>query len=462
MVVILAAGQGTRMRSALPKMLHPLCGRPLVRWPLQAALDAGAAQVILVGGPDRALEPVLESRDGRVTLAVQDEARGTGDALRAALEHLVGGARTVIVLAGDVPLITAEAIGELATVHEGGGVAATMATMVLEDPTGYGRVVRGSAGEVERVAETKRPGDATPDELAVHEVNTGVLAFDVAQLRPALAALRAHNAQGELYLPDVLPALRGAGHAVRAHRLTDPTLMLGVNDRVDLARVRAHAQRRICETHMRAGVTVVDPAATTIDADVAIGRDTVIHPGGTLHGATRVGEGCEIGPHTTLTDTTLGDGVRVAHSVLVEATVDEGASVGPFAYLRPDAHLHAGAKAGTFVEIKGSEIGPGAKVPHLSYIGDADVGERANLGAGTITANYDGARKHRTRIGDRVKGAVHVSYVAPVSVGDDAYTAAGSAITADVPPGALGIARPRQSNVAGYAARRRGEDGDAS
>jgi len=456
-IVILAAGEGTRMRSAVPKVLHPVCGRPMIEWVVRAGLDAGAGKIVVVDNPRRRLGESLP--DGVVT-AIQEQPNGTGDAVRAAASE-IDPDQPVVVLAGDVPLITPEAIDALLAGHQAAGAAATMATMELDDPAGYGRVVRAADGSVERVVETKAPGDATDAERAIREVNTGIFAFDGARLLEALGDLRPHNAQGELYLPDVLPALRGRGHAVAAHVIADPTLTLGVNDRVDLAEVVRHAQRRVLEAHMSAGVTVVAPETTTVDADVTIGPDTVLEPGTTLRGATTVGEGAVIGPLTTLIDTRVGDGATVLHTYATGADVGAGTAVGPFAYLRPGARLEAKAKAGTFVEIKNATIGAGAKVPHLSYIGDADVGEGSNLGAGTITANYDGRRKHRTTIGARVRGGVHTSFVAPVTVGDDAYTAAGSVITEDVPDGALGVARERQRNVLGYAERAATRDPDA-
>ena len=448
-VLILAAGEGTRMRSDTPKVLHPICGRPMIGWPIRAAQEAGAGRIVVVDGPRRRLESGLP--DG-VELAVQEEPNGTGDAVRSAAGH-IGAGDTVLVLYGDVPLITAEAITGLARAHEESGAAATMATMELEDPTGYGRVVRASDGSVERVVETKTPGDATPEEEAIREVNTGIYAFAGGDLVDALGRLTTDNAQGELYLPDVLPLLRADGKFVAAHVVTDATLTLGVNSRVDLARIRALAQARIQRAHALAGVTIVDPQSTLVDAGVEIGRDTVIEPSTFLRGGTRIGERCTIGPLSTLIDTTVGDETRVVHSYLDGAELGSGVSVGPFAYLRPNARLHDRAKAGTFVEIKNSEVGEGTKVPHLSYIGDTDIGAGSNVGAGTITANYDGANKHRTTIGGGVKVSVHTSFVAPVTIGDGAYTGAGSVITEDVPPGALGIARERQRNVEGYAER---------
>ena len=456
-VVILAAGEGTRMRSSLPKVLHPICGRPMLLWPLLAAREAGAGRVIVVDNPTRRLEEHLPTG---VELAVQAAPRGTGDAVAAALP-LLDGDGPVLVVNGDLPLITGEAIAALLAAHAAAAAAATLATMELAEPAGYGRIVRAADGGVERVVETKAPGDATPEELAIREVNAGLYAFDAAALRDALGRLGHDNAQGEVYLPDVVPVLLAAGLAVRAHQLPDPDLALGVNDRVDLADVTALAQRRIHRAHQLAGVTIVDPGSTLIEADVEIGRDTVVQPSTYLRGDTRIGAHAAVGPATTIVDSVLGDGAAVVHSYLEGATVGERGLVGPFAYLRPGADLRAAAKAGTFVEIKNSVVGPGTKVPHLSYIGDTEIGEGSNIGAGTITANYDGRAKHRTRIGAGVRISVHTSLVAPVTVGDGAYTGAGSVITDDVPPGALGIARERQRNVEGYADRVANRNGAA-
>jgi len=437
------------MRSRLPKVLHQICGRPMVGWPVAAAREAGLGQVVVIGGSERELEDHLPED---VSLAVQAQPRGTGDAVLSARDWIERSS-TVLVLSGDVPLITSEVLRELADAHASSGAAATLATMELEDPSGYGRMVRTPDGGVERVVETKVPGDATESELAIREVNAGVYAFQADPLLDALGRIQPHNAQGEYYLPDVIDPLRAAGLAIARHQLEAPEMLLGVNDRAELAEVRAIAQRRIHRRHLLAGVTIVDPASTLIDTDVVLGPDTVVEPSSFLRGATRTGRGCRIGPLTTIIDATVGDDASVLHSYLQSCEVHAGATIGPFAYLRPGTVLGAGAKAGTFVEIKNSDIGPGAKVPHLSYVGDAEVGERANLGAGTITANYDGRAKHRTTIGARVHSGVDVSLVAPVTVGDDAYTAAGSVITEDVPAGALGIARERQTIVEGYAER---------
>jgi bifunctional UDP-N-acetylglucosamine pyrophosphorylase/glucosamine-1-phosphate N-acetyltransferase len=428
------------MRSKTPKVLHELCGSPMLLWPVHAALEAGAGKVVVVDSPARALEQVLPEG---VELAVQPQPDGTGGAVAAAMAHLGEGldaSSTVVVLSGDVPLVSAEMIRELAEAHAQGRAAVTMVTMVLDDPAGYGRVVRGVDGAVECVVETKRDGDASPQQLEIKEVNTGIFAFDAGALAQALPRLSAENAQGELYLPQVLDILRADGQAVAAHTVADQGLVLGVNDRIALAQVRKLAQRAINERHMRAGVDIVDPDATVIEVGVEIGEDTTIEPGTTIRGGTKIGSDCV-----------------VRCSYLVDCELEDGVSVGPFAYLRPGTILRKGAKAGTFVEIKNSDIGPGAKVPHLSYIGDADVGAGTNLGASTITANYDGQNKHRTTIGRKVKSSVHVSFVAPVTVGDEAYTGAGSTIAEDVPAGALGIARARQTNKAGYAKRRKDE-----
>ncbi|MEY2434094.1 MAG: bifunctional UDP-N-acetylglucosamine pyrophosphorylase / glucosamine-phosphate N-acetyltransferase, partial [Acidimicrobiaceae bacterium] len=372
-----------------------------------------------------------------VKIAVQQEPRGTADAVLSAAEHFGDG--PVVVLSGDVPLITAEAIAELIAAHEAAGAAAMMMTMVLDDPAELGRVIRGPDGGVERVVEAKASGsDATPEQLAIKEVNTGIYVFDGALLQEALERVPTDNAQGEAYLPDALVVLREDGRTIAAHVVDDPTVTLGVNDHVDLAAVRAVAQRRINERHMREGVAIVDPAATWIDVGVTIGQDTRVEPACTVKGDTAIGAGCTI---------------RAAY--IDSATVEDGVTIGPFAYLRPGTRIRQGAKVGTFVEVKNSDIGAGTKIPHLSYIGDADVGENANLAAATITANYDFAKKNRTTIGDRVRTSVDTTLVAPVILGDDSYTGAGSVITEDVPAGGLGIARERQRNIEDYAGRRK-------
>jgi bifunctional UDP-N-acetylglucosamine pyrophosphorylase/glucosamine-1-phosphate N-acetyltransferase len=449
-VLIMAAGRGTRMRSQLPKVLHPLCGRPLILWPVEAAREAGAERVVVVVGREgdeigRVLPPGVE-------VVLQDPPAGTGDAVLCASEALKD-ASDVIVLSGDHPLLDAGFVTALAERHSGSGAAATVTTRKLEDPGQYGRVVRGTDGGVERIVETKHPGDATAEELAIKEINAGTYAFAVGPLFEALSEVGSDNAQGEIYLGDVLPRLRQHGHKVAAFLTDDELISMGINTRADLAEVQEVARRQILKRHMLAGVTISDRSSTFIDVDVKIGEDTTVEPYCFLKGQVEIGSGCTVGPMTTLVDCVLGNGVAVMHSHLEACEVLDGCMVGPFARIRPGTKLHDRSKAGSFVEIKNSEVGAGAKVPHLSYIGDAEIGEGANIGASTITANYDGRRKHRTVIGRNVHTGIHTSLVAPVAVGDDAYTGAGSVVTDDVPDGALGIARARQTNLEGYAER---------
>jgi bifunctional UDP-N-acetylglucosamine pyrophosphorylase / glucosamine-1-phosphate N-acetyltransferase len=441
------------MRSSTPKMLHPVCGRPMVAWPITAALEAGAGRVAAIVSPGRDLSAGLP---GGVETVEQPVSDGTGGAIRAALP-LIEEAETVLVLSGDVPLISAQTISELLQAHESSIAAATMMTIELEDPGAYGRVVRDAGDAVERVVEAKADGDAEPWQMEIKEINAGTYVFDAAPLATALKGLSNDNAQGEYYLPDVFPALREAGQYVFAHLADDPAVTMGVNNRVDLAAVEAEGRRRLLEAHMLAGVTVVDPASTWIDVGVEIAADARIEPGTTLRGETRIGGGAVVGPLSTLIDCSVGAGSQVLHSYLVECDVREGCSVGPFAYLRPGALLEDGAKAGTFVEIKNSQVGEGAKVPHLSYIGDAEIGPGSNLGAGTITANYDGFRKNRTVIGRDVRIGVDTMLIAPVEVGDAAYTGAGAVIKDDVPEGALGVSENAQRNIDGFAARKAAE-----
>jgi bifunctional UDP-N-acetylglucosamine pyrophosphorylase / glucosamine-1-phosphate N-acetyltransferase len=444
----MAAGEGTRMRSSTPKMLHPVCGRAMVAWPILAAREAGAGRVVAIVSPGRDISPGLPEG---VETVEQPEPDGTGGAIRAATVAIES-AETVLVLSGDVPLISTATIAALLDAHGASAAAATMLTIELDDPGAYGRVVRTDSGEVEKVVEAKGAGDADPAQLAIREINAGTYVFDAAPLADALAGLANDNAQGEYYLPDVFPALRAAGLAVAAHLADDLAVTMGVNNRVDLAAVETEGRRRLLTAHMLAGVTVVDPASTWIDADVEIGADARIEPGTSLRGATAVGAGARIGPHTTAIDTEIGIEATVLSSHLDTCKVGDGATVGPFSYLRPGTVLEAGAKAGAFVEIKNSHVGEGAKVPHLSYVGDADVGPGSNLGAGTITANYDGFNKNRTTIGRDVRIGVDTMLIAPVDVGDSAYTGAGAVIKDDVPEGALAVSENSQRNIDGYAA----------
>jgi len=444
--LIMAAGQGTRMRSRTPKVLHPVCGKPMVEWVVDAARHAGAARVVCVVRPG---DGVAEGLSEGVEVAEQHEGEGTGAAVLAARSTVPEG--PVVIMSGDHPLVTPAHVDGLLAEHLAQRATATILTTDQLDPTGYGRIVRGDNGSVVRIVETKYPQGVPAAELAIREINLGTYVFDAGALYPALDEVGLEN--GERYLTGAFPVIEARGGKVVSWLTPDAAIALGVNDRVGLMAAEELAQRRILERHAHAGVTFLHPGATRVEADVAIGEDTIVAPGTSLLGATVIGSGCEIGPHTTMRDTRVGDGARVIHSYLVEAELGANALVGPFAYLRPGAVVREGAKIGTFVEVKNSDIGAGAKVPHLSYIGDTEVGEKANLGASTITANYDGRKKHRTKLGKSVKTGVHTSLVAPIDVGDRAYTGAGSAITDDVPEGALGIARAKQRNVEGYADR---------
>jgi bifunctional UDP-N-acetylglucosamine pyrophosphorylase / glucosamine-1-phosphate N-acetyltransferase len=463
-VIVLAAGEGKRMKSALPKVLHPLLGRSLVGHVLAAAEPLAALDtVVVVGvGADRVAAHLAEIAP-RAVPVLQAEQRGTGHAVRIALEATPAeppaagvplpaeAAGTVIVLNGDLPLVRPETLTALLERHERDGNAATLLTAEVADPTGLGRIVTGEKG-LERIVEER---DATPDERAIREINAGAYAFDAALLRDALSRLSTDNDQGEEYLTDVLAMLVAAGHPVGTHLTADPDEALGINDRVQLAQLRAILRDRINEEWMRAGVTIIDPATTWVDVTVTLARDVVIEPGTQLCGGTSVAEGARVGPDTTLTDVTVGEGASVVRTHGSGARIGAGASVGPFAYLRPGTVLGAKGKIGTFVETKNAAIGTGSKVPHLSYIGDATIGDHTNIGAATVTVNYDGIAKHHTTVGDYARTGADNMFVAPVEVGDGAYTAAGSVIVKDVPAGALGVARGQQRNIPGWTESRR-------
>jgi bifunctional UDP-N-acetylglucosamine pyrophosphorylase/glucosamine-1-phosphate N-acetyltransferase len=444
--VVLAAGHGTRMRSARPKVLHPLAGRPMLDWVLTAVAGTRPADTVVVVAPDTS--GLAEALPAGVTAAVQAEPDGTGGAAGVGLAALDPACETVLVLYGDTPLVTSDLIEAVIADHRRSGRAATLVSAVLSDPAAYGRVVRGADGGVARIVEAP---DAGPGELAVQEVNAGVYVCDRLALAEALDGLGADNAQLERYLPDAVLRLGAVGAVVA----DDPRAVLGVNTRVELAACESVIQGRLREAFMLAGVTMPDPARVYLDAGVRVGEDTVLWPDVHLRGATTVGGGCEIGPNVVMIDSRSGEGSVVVNAHLVGAELGARCQVGPYASLRPGTRLADGAKAGTFVEMKNASIGAGAKVPHLSYVGDATVGEEANIGAGNITANYDGFRKHRTEIGARARTGSDCVFVAPVEVGDDAMTGAGSVITHDVPPGALGIARERQTNLEGYVDRAR-------
>jgi bifunctional UDP-N-acetylglucosamine pyrophosphorylase/glucosamine-1-phosphate N-acetyltransferase len=429
--VVMAAGLGTRMRSAVPKHLHPLLGRRMVDWVLASAVAVGADPLAVVAAPE-----TVDAFDGH-DVAVQDEPLGTGHAVRCARPLLEGRADDVLVLSGDTPLLTPGLLRGLVETHKRDDAWATVLSFEPDDPRHYGRILRGSDGRLEAIVEFL---DATPEQRAVREVNSSIYVFRADCLWPVLDRLSPHNAQGELYLTDSIALLVSDGGRVAVHKGGDPVEAEGVNTRVELAAAAAALRDRINEEHMLAGVTIVDPESTWIEADAVIEADALIHPFTVIRGASRVAAGAEVGPH----------------AVLVDAVVGERALVGPFCYLRPGTVLEAGAKAGTFVEIKNSRIGERTKVPHLSYLGDADVGPDTNIAAGNITVNLGHATraKERTTIGRNVRTGVDNSFVAPVTIGDDAWIAAGSVITEDVPPGALAIARARQVNKEGRGGKR--------
>ncbi|MCB5180356.1 bifunctional UDP-N-acetylglucosamine diphosphorylase/glucosamine-1-phosphate N-acetyltransferase GlmU [Streptomyces antimicrobicus] len=454
-VVVLAAGEGTRMKSATPKVLHEICGRSLVGHVVAAARELDPHDLVVVVGHAREqVQAHLSAVDPGVRTAVQHEQNGTGHAVRMALEELGGAVEgTVVVVCGDTPLLTAQTLSALVATHDADGNAVTVLTAEVPDSTGYGRIVRDvESGAVKAIVEHK---DATDAQRAIREINSGVFAFDGALLADALGKVRTDNSQGEEYLTDVLGILREAGHRVGASVGKDHREILGINNRVQLAEARALLNARLLERAMLGGVTVVDPGSTFVDVTVGFGQDALIHPGTQLLGDTYVGEGAEVGPNTRLRDTRVGAGARVDNTVADGAVIGEFASVGPFAYLRPGTSLGAKAKAGTYVEMKNASIGEGTKVPHLSYVGDATIGEYTNIGAASVFVNYDGEHKHHTTVGSHCKTGSDNMFVAPVTIGDGAYTAAGSVITKDVPPGALAVARGQQRNIEGWVARKR-------
>ena len=452
-VVVLAAGEGTRMRSRTPKVLHALAGRTMLGHVVTAvrALDPQHLLVVVRHAREQVTEH-LGAVDAGATAVVQDQQHGTGHAVRVALAGLDDLEGTVVVVPGDAPLLTPATLRRLVEEHEAAGAATTLLTAVLDDPTGYGRVVRDADGTVQRVTEHK---DADEPTRAVREVATSVYAFSAAALRDALGRLSTDNAQGEEYLTDVVGLHREAGLGLHAVVTPDACETAGVNDRAQLADAARELRDRLVRDHLRAGVAVLDPATTWVDADVVLEPDCTIRPGVQLHRGTVVRRGAVVGPDSTLSACEVGEGASVVRTHAEDAAIGAGATVGPFSFLRPGTVLGAGAKVGAYVEVKASEIGVGSKVPHLAYVGDAVVGERSNLGAGTIVVNYDGRDKHRTTVGDDVRIGSDTMLVAPVEVGDGAYTAAGSVITSDVPAGALGVGRARQRNIDGWADRRR-------
>ncbi|MDM7855563.1 bifunctional UDP-N-acetylglucosamine diphosphorylase/glucosamine-1-phosphate N-acetyltransferase GlmU [Cellulomonas alba] len=476
-VIVLAAGEGTRMRSAIPKVLHTVGGRTMVGHALAAARGLDPARVVVVVRHERErVAAHVRELDASVLLADQDAIPGTGRAVQVAMTALDAGAQAdaagahdgpgvigsatdaltagaIVVMAGDVPLLDAGTLEQLLAAHHEDGNAVTVLTTVVADATGYGRILREQGtGDVLGIVEEK---DASDEQRAITEINTSTYVFDAAVLRSALGRLGRDNAQGEVYLTDVLAIARGDGGHVRALATDDPWSVEGVNDRVQLAALGAELNRRIVEDWMRAGVTVVDPATTWVDVDVELERDVTLLPGTQLHGATVVREGATVGPDTTLTDVEVGPGATVTRTHGSLAVIGAGASVGPFAYLRPGTELGEKGKIGTFVETKNAQIGTGSKVPHLSYVGDATIGEHTNIGAASVTVNYDGVNKHRTVIGSHARTGADNMFVAPVTVGDGAYTGAGTVVRRDVPAGALGVSAGAQRNIEGWVERSR-------
>ena len=451
-IVVLAAGQGTRMKSSRPKVLHELAGVPLLGHVLATARELSAAHVVTVVRHERDLvAAAVEEFLPEAVVVDQDDIPGTGRAVQVAVDALPADFDgDVVVVSGDVPLLDAATLSGLLEAHRRATAAATLLSAIVDDATGYGRVVRDADGSLSRIVEHR---DASDEERAITEINSGTYVFTVSALRSRLPRLGADNDQGELYLTDVVGMLRGDGEPVEAVPVGDAWVVEGINDRVQLSRAAARLNAMIVRGWQLAGVTVHDPNSTRIDLRATLAEDVELLPNTHIAGATTVARGAKIGPDTTLVDCEVGEDAVVKRTDATLAVIGANATVGPFAYLRPGTELGEGGKIGTYVETKNAKIGAGAKVPHLSYIGDADVGTGTNLGAGTITANYDGRVKHRTRIGAHVRGAVHTSLVAPVTVGDRAVMAAGSTITEDVPEDALAVARARQRNVEGYTTR---------
>ncbi|SIT93373.1 bifunctional UDP-N-acetylglucosamine diphosphorylase/glucosamine-1-phosphate N-acetyltransferase GlmU [Edaphobacillus lindanitolerans] len=443
--VVLAAGQGTRMKSKTYKVLHPVCGKPMVSHVIDHINGLGADRIVTVVG--FGAELVEEEIGDRSEFVLQEEQLGTGHAVQQA-EGLIGDLDgTTIVVCGDTPLITPETMEALVAHHNETGAKATILTAYAQDPTGYGRVIRDESGHVLRIVEQK---DASEAEKQIKEINTGTYCFDNRTLFETLRKVKNDNAQGEYYLPDVFGILQTEGETIAAYATADFEETLGVNDRVVLAEAERVMKQRIAERHMRNGVSIIDPATTYISADAEIGRDTVLLPGTMIEGKTVIGEDCTIGPNSQIMESVIGNGAVIRQSVVIASKIGEDAAVGPFAHIRPDTELGSSVKIGNFVEVKKSVLGNGSKVSHLSYIGDADIGERVNMGCGTITVNYDGVNKYRTTVEDDAFVGCNSNLVAPVTVGKGAYVAAGSTVTKNVPEEALAIGRSRQENKEGY------------
>lgn len=451
--VILAAGKGTRMKSKMPKVLHKICGSSMLSYVLESVAAAGVDQKIVVVGFGADLVALEVEGRGQVTL--QEKQLGTAHALLQARPLLKEFSGQLLVLCGDTPLIEPGTLIRLVESHRTEGASATVLTAQVEDPTGYGRVIRDRQGRVDRIVEQK---DASPQEKQVQEINTGIYCFEAAGLFDALDKVTPANAQGEYYLTDIIKNYAAEGRPVGAVLLANQVEAAGINDRVQLAEVERVIRSRVLLNLMRSGVTVVDPQSTFVDRGVQIGRDTIIYPFTFIEGKASIGEDCTIGPGTRLVNSVVGNGVSIQNSIVLESDIGDRCSIGPFAYLRPETRLGEEVKVGDFVEIKKSDIGNGSKVPHLAYVGDATLGRKVNIGAGTITCNYDGQKKWPTHIADRAFIGSNTNLVAPVKIGEGAVTGAGSTITRDVPDGALGVERANQALVLDWENRKKKKD----
>jgi bifunctional UDP-N-acetylglucosamine pyrophosphorylase/glucosamine-1-phosphate N-acetyltransferase len=449
----MAAGQGTRMKSATPKVLHEIAGIPILGHVLATAHSLSATKVVAVLRHEKELiENYVNSHFPKTEIVTQDDIPGTGRAVEQALEALAGFDGDVLILSGDVPLLDVESITQLVKSHQDAGSQGSLISVELENPNGYGRILRSEDSSLQGIVEQK---DATPTQLQIGEVNAGVYVFDAQSLREHLAQVGMQNAQGEKYLTDVVGLMLQAGKKVQAQQILDPYLVAGVNDRAQLSELAAELNSRIVRAWQLAGVTIQEPHSTWIDVTVQLGEDVTLLPSTRLHGLTRIGVGSVVGPDTTLRDVEVGEGAKISRTQADSAKVLDGATVGPFAYLRPGTELGPDGKIGAFVETKNAKIARGAKVPHLSYVGDASIGEGANIGAGTIFANYDGVNKHRTEIGAHARTGSGNVFVAPVVIGAGAYTAAGSTIRRNVEPGALALNPGPQKNMAGWVLEQR-------
>lgn len=446
--IILAAGEGKRMKSKYPKVLHKICGKPMIHYVINCVRETGVSKLFVVVGHKS--EDVMENIDESVQFVNQEQQLGTGHAVMQAREALRDFDGSVLILCGDTPLITSDTIETIIKAQKERDLACVVLTTEMDDPTGYGRVIRDTNGNIERIVEEK---DAVPAEKEITEINSGIYVFDSRLLFESLDKLSCNNVQGEYYLTDVIEILRVSGHTVGAVKAADPKELMGVNNKKELAEANRIMRSKILDKMMLEGVTIIDPDKTYLDKDVVIGKDTIIYPGCFIEEGSIIGEDCIIGPNTKISNSKIGNRVVVEYSVVRESTIEDGAVVGPFANLRAGCIIGKGVKIGDFVEVKNSKIGHGAKLPHLSYIGDAEIGNKVNLGAGVIIVNYDGFKKHLTKIGDNSFIGCNSNLVSPIEIGNDAYIAAGSTITSDVPEKALSIARSKQVNKLDWVTR---------